>query len=265
MQVDIFKKGQSVYDTAGYEYCYNQKLQNGHLVNKIIEVQCATYDQQDYWSDYKDGESIILYEIFSTPPRQKKCDEILALDTAIKSLQEKESNIKKVILEKGKELANVKTSLENKIKEFPHHNKILKILNNDFPLYYINGSGVGKYTYGKIVFDVETGEINSLYKDYNYYLGEKDAYESLEIAEIEFLNKIENPNHNYLSNGSKYYIMAKELFEKYNKEVPSYIIDGIENFKEKELESKRKELESNIKYANQYMEKVEQLKKELGE
>lgn len=264
-----FKKGQSVYDTAGYEYFYNQKLENGHLVNKIIEVQSTNYRGDDFWSEYIEGETIILYEIFDNPPKQKKCDEIVALDTAIKTLQEKESETKKKILEENKKLTNVKNDLENKIKEFPYHNKILRILNNDFQLYYFNGDGVGKYTYGKICLDVETGEVNSLYKEDSYHsdrwsIGTKDAYETLEIAEKEFLNKVRNPNEKYLSNGLKYYIKAKELFEKYNEEVPEYIILGIEKFKEKEIEDKKLTLESVRKYANDYAERVRKLEEELG-
>ena len=264
-----FKKGQSVYDTAGYEYYYNQKLENGHLVNKIIEVQSTNYRGDDFWSEYIEGETIILYEVFDNPPKQKKCDEIVALDTAIKTLQEKETETKKKILEENKKLANIKRELENKINEFPYHNKILKILNNDFSLYYFNGDGVGEYTYGKIVLDVETGEVNSLYKEDSYYsdrwsIGAKDAYETLEIAEKEFLNKVRNPNEKYLSNGLKYYIKAKELFEKYNEEVPEYIILGIEKFKEKEFEDKKSTLENARKYANNYTEQVRKLEEELG-
>jgi len=264
-----FKKGQSVYDTAGYEYFYNQKLENGHLVNKIIEVKSTNYRGDDFGSEYIEGETIILYEVFDNPPKQKKCDEIIALDTAIKVLRDREQEIKSRILEKGRELANVQMELENKIKEFPYHDKILKILRNEFPAYYINGDGVGEYTYGKIVLDIETGEVNSLYKEDSYYsdgwsIGTKDAYESLEIAEKEFLNKVRNPNEKYLSNGLKYYIKAKELFEKYNEEVPEYIILGIEKFKEKEIEDKKEALENARKYANNCAEKVKKLEEELG-
>jgi len=264
-----FKKGQYVYDTAGYEYFYNQKLENGHLVNKIIEVQSTNYRGDDFRSEYIEGEAIILYEVFDIPPKQKKCDEIIALDTAIKVLRDREQEIKSRILEKGRELANVQKDLENKIKEFPYHNKILKILNNDFSLYYFNGDGVGEYTYGKIVLDIETGEVNSLYKEDSYYsdrwsIGTKDAYETLEIAEKEFLNKVRNPNEKYLSNGLKYYKNAKELFEKYNEEVPEYIILGIEKFKEKEVEGKKETLESARKCASNYAEQVKKLEEELG-
>ena len=263
-----FKKGQSIYDTAGYEYYYNQKLENGHLVNKIIEVQSTNYRGDDFWSEYIEGEAIILYEIFDMPPKQKKCDEIIALDTAIKTLQEKEADTKKKIIEENKKLANVKIELENKIKEFPYHNKVLKILNNDFPLYYFNRNGVGEYTYGKIALDIETGEVNSLYQQgcgYYWQIGEEDNYETLEIAEKEFLNKVRNPNENYLSNGLKYYIKAKKLFEKYNEEVPEYIIDGIEKFKEEEFEDKKSTLEKARKYANNCAEQVKKLEEELGE
>lgn len=268
MQVNNFKKGQSIYDTAGYEYYYNQKLENGHLVNKIIEVQSMNYRGDDFGSYFIEGETIILYEIFETPPRQKKCDEIIALDTAIKSLQEKEQKIKKDILEKGKELANVKISLENKIKEFPNHNMILKVLNDNFPTYYFNTCGVFQREYGKIYLQVETGEIGTIYKEdhysESYYLGHKDAYESLVIAEKEFLSRVAK-DATYLSNNSKCYIMAKELFEKHGDEVPEYIMSNIDSFKIKEIKEKRRDLENNRKYALQYANTVKKLEEELGE
>ena len=143
-------------------------------------------------------------------------------------------------------------------------------MNNSFPLYYFNGDGVEKCTYGKIVLDVETGEINSLYKEDSYYsdrwsVGTKDCYETLEIAEKEFLNKVKNPNEKYLSNGLKYYAKAKELFEKYNEKVPEYIIQGIDKFTEKEIEDKKEELEIARKYANNYTERVKKLEEELRE
>lgn len=129
--MDEIRSGAPVYDEAGYEYTYKQKIEDGHLVNKIIEVQITNYRQDDFSSEYIDGEAIILREVFIRPPKAKVEKEIFELAKEIGGLRCVKKDVEKELLAARLAVKNCKADLEREIKKYPSHNEILKFMKQD--------------------------------------------------------------------------------------------------------------------------------------
>jgi len=165
-----FKKGQSVYDTSGYEYLYSDKASDGHYVNKITLIQTTSYSGDDFDEHEERGELIVLKEVFSRPPKAK-------MNKQIKGLSAKKAELSSVVCDLQREERTIKRSisdhqgkLEKEMSKYPHYKAFLHIAKGG-ELYRIDkyGNLLNENAATKLSFDIKTGEFDAEVTDKEEY------------------------------------------------------------------------------------------------
>ena len=246
------KTGTSVYDTAGYEYYYYQKLDSGsHLVNKIIEVQTTNYSQDDFNSEFIEGEIIELREVYLSPPKAKLNDEILKLNEKKATRYKEAEALQREANRLSIEIANCKENLEAEIAKYPAYVNLLRYIKHPNRLFCLVGLGYGQVAIEQvdratIIFNKPYATLELLsyqgeYEDERLFSGSRKVFLSKAEAEKELVNELQARHIEQAS--LKNILSIKEMFVTNNREIPQFILEAENRVVKKESEQKKSTIE----------------------